>query len=340
MSALPLNAGRRLKVMEQKAAASRLGSGLSRWAPWYGRRGILVFPVFGIANKLCACGDAECKQPGKHPRTRHGFKDATTDVQQIRDWWRQWPDSNIGVPTGKASGRLVLDIDPRNGGNTSWQRIAQRYGSFPATAEQITGGGGRHFFFRDPGVPVPKDLAPGIDVKSDGGYVILAPSNHLSGREYRWVGKDGPKALLHPAAVSDWMLELFAERREQKKTAVKNEAGEKFRQGQRSDSLASLAGSMRRRGMGLASIEAALIEENQSRCEPPLSDKEVHQIAASISRYPAADPTIVKNPQFYVYTESGFAEQIADGFRGVARYCALHGCWYLFDGTRWVKDQD
>ena len=61
------------------------------------------YPVFPIAPR------------GKHPLTKHGFKDATIDADTIRKWWQRWPDANIGIPTGDASGLYVVDADTPEG---------------------------------------------------------------------------------------------------------------------------------------------------------------------------------------------------------------------------------
>lgn len=76
----------------------------------YARRGLRVFPVFEIEDDgRCACGRDCGRDAGKHPRTRHGFKDATTNSVQITAWWSRWPNANIGVATGE--GIVVLDVD-------------------------------------------------------------------------------------------------------------------------------------------------------------------------------------------------------------------------------------
>ncbi len=228
-----------------------------------------------------------CSHPGKHPRTAHGFKDASEEERQITEWWEEWPDANIGVPTGAVSGFLVLDIDPRNGGDASWEALVQKHGTPPATAEQATGGGGRHFVFHDPGVSVPKELAPGIDVKSAGGYIIVAPSIHLSGQLARWDGIDGERALLNVATTPPWLLAEFAAARNHKKQKPKNGKERQWPSGERNNQLTSIAGTMRRAGMSREAIEAALVEENLHRCDPPLPGGEVRRIAGSVARYPA-----------------------------------------------------
>ena len=112
-------------------------------ALWYAERGFSVFPVHCVRNRVCSCDQPDCAHPGKHPRTTHGFRDATTDPTCITDWWTRWPDANIGIPTGAASGLLAIDIDPRNGGDESWEALLLEHGQPPDTAEQLTGGGGR-----------------------------------------------------------------------------------------------------------------------------------------------------------------------------------------------------
>lgn len=280
--------GRRPTVPDHDRVASNAEPSILTAALWYVAHGFPVFPVHSTRDGHCSCGRHDCEHPGKHPRTKHGFKDATSDRDQVSRWWTRWPDANIGIPTGKTSGLLVVDIDPRNGGDESWESLVSKGGSLPATAEQITGGGGRHIVFRDPGVPVPKELAPGIDIKSSGGYIIVAPSLHPSGQCYEWDGIEGPRALLDPAPVPAWLLECFGGRLQEKGKAASS-AAEKFQAGERNNELASLAGTMRRRGMQQESIEAALVEENRLRCEPPLDAAEVHRIAESVARYDPAE---------------------------------------------------
>ena len=110
------------------------------------------------------------------------------------------------MPTGAATKTLVVDCDPPNGGPRNRDELVERFGYVPNTAEQTTGGGGRHFVFQFSGGAVPKGLAPGVDLKADGGYIVLAPSLHPSGRRYKWDGIDGVKALLKPGNPPAWLV--------------------------------------------------------------------------------------------------------------------------------------
>ncbi len=83
---------------------------LLRAALSYADRGLRVFPIFEVdAEGRCACGKDCGRDAGKHPRTPHGFKDATTDTAQITAWWSRWPKANIGIATG--DGIAVVDVD-------------------------------------------------------------------------------------------------------------------------------------------------------------------------------------------------------------------------------------
>ena len=259
---------------------------MGKAARWYVRHGFPVFPLHTAVGGRCSCENVECgKSAGKHPRTPRGFHDATKDLARIEAWWKQWPDANIGIPTGAASGLLVLDVDPRNGGTESLDYLILKHGRLPDTAEQITGGGGHHFVFKHPGVPVPKELCPGIDLKGDGGYILVAPSSHASGNEYQWDGIEGAKSLLSLAGVPPWLLELIAERRNGARAESRRAEGGKWREGERNNRLTSIAGTMRRRGMTREAIEAGLLTENTGRCDPPLPGLEVRRIAGSVASY-------------------------------------------------------
>ena len=175
----------------------------------YARWGWRVFPLHTPRGSGCSCGASTCGNAGKHPRTRHGFRDATTDEATIAAWWAEWPDANVGIATGPESGLLVVDIDPRNGGDDSFDELVHRIGALPETPEVLTGGGGRHLFFRWPdGVESlrAKPIGSGIDIKGAGGYVVAAPSLHASGRVYGWEASsrpgDVPLADVPPALLA------------------------------------------------------------------------------------------------------------------------------------------
>jgi hypothetical protein len=262
-------------------------------ALWYARHGWLVFAAHTPTANGCSCVKKKsCDDIAKHPRwdrelLPHGVKNATTDEATIRMWWKQWPQANVGICTGRQSGIFVLDVDPD--GFATLQRLQEEHGLLPETVEAITGRGGSHLLFAHPGEPMEiknsvKELGPGLDVRGDGGYVIAAPSLHVSGQHYAWKDGHSPKEL-EPAQAPDWLIPLIIKH---KRRQEREAPGERIPKGARNKTLFKNACAMRRRGLSCDAILAALRIENAQRCDPPLPEDDLEKIAASASTY---DPT-------------------------------------------------
>ncbi len=170
-----------------------------------------VFPLHSAKGGRCSCERPDCGNVGKHPRTEHGFHDASRSPDVIQAWWRRWPDANIGIATGRVSGLLVLDVDPRNGGDDRLEDIVAQHGPLPFTVESLTGGGGYHYLFAYPPELPPEQeigcgkLLPGIDIKADGGYIVAPPSVHGSGKPYAWEASSRPGEV-PLAAPPPWLI--------------------------------------------------------------------------------------------------------------------------------------
>lgn len=162
----------------------------------YAGRGWRVFPCHSIRDGACSCG-RECASPGKHPRTKNGVKDATTDSNQIIKWWTRWPDANIGIATG--NGLTVIDVDGTKG-LAELGAIIRLNGPLPMTLAAETGNG-LHLYFAANGLR--NKAQKNVHVRGDGGYVIAPPSNHKSGKQYRWLN-------VQPLAqLPEWFKELL-----------------------------------------------------------------------------------------------------------------------------------
>lgn len=153
----------------------------------YAAKGYFVFP---------------CKPRSKKPATKHGFKDATTDEEQIRKWWNKNPEYNIGLPTGTDSGTIVLDID-----DLEAEAILQERGWNSTKTVTATTGRGLHRYYRIPyGIPIPaRTIAPKVDVKAEGGYIIAPPSVHPNGKVYEWLPGYSPNEV-EIADAPVWLL--------------------------------------------------------------------------------------------------------------------------------------
>jgi hypothetical protein len=216
---------------------------------------------------------------GKRPYTVHGFHDATTDEATIRGWWSEHPDAGIATPTGPDW--FVLDVDQRD----ALAALVAEHGPLPVTVEAVTPRPGRHIYLLGEVTNRTGGLPDGLDVRGTGGYIVLPPSPHENGvYEWRTALDEAPIA---PAPA--WLLELL-------RTSRNGDGGAPvdgdIQAPLRNTTLASMAGTMRRRGFHEAAIVAALGVTNRDRCTPPLSDAEVRQVARSVARYPAGEAVI------------------------------------------------
>lgn len=194
----------------------------------YLRHGWRVFPVWPIRGGRCTCGNPSCSSPGKHPigpLAPRGFRDATTDPARVAAWWDRVPDANIGIATGRESGLVVLDVDPRHGGDDTLEALQATHGKLPETLEVITGSKGRHLYFKYPaGVSHMKNtagaLGAGLDTRADGGYVVAPPSSHTSGCDYWWEVSGDPEDSA-PAELPGWLLALLNPVAERERPALR-----------------------------------------------------------------------------------------------------------------------
>ena len=146
----------------------------------------------------------------KRPVTRwREFQHRLATEQEIDAWYQRWPTANVAVVTGEISGVVVLDIDPRHGGSDSLAQWEAEHGPLPLSVEARSGGGGRHIYFRHPGDIVHNrvGIAPGIDLRGDGGCIVAPPSIHSSGNAYAWVSGQEP-GQVNLAEMPAWMLQL------------------------------------------------------------------------------------------------------------------------------------
>jgi hypothetical protein len=215
---------------------------------------------------------------GKKPLTGDGgFRNASLDTDQISKWWTEHPDAQIGVPTGHINSLIVLDIDGPEG--AAW--LAKK--AMPATCEVETSPGHRQYWFRLPegrnarcsaGV-----LAPEVDVRAEGGYVIAPPSiHHESGKPYRFLG------AIPRANAPEWLFESNRQPNGQRPTAgelIIHEGEGRHREALR------LAGGLRARGANATAILAALEIFSNQHCRPPLEPSWMEKTANYINTKPA-----------------------------------------------------
>lgn len=170
--------------------------------------GWAVIPIWWIRDDgACACGQPGCRNAGKHPITAlapSGLGDASSDPDVVRSWWDAYPRANVAVAC-EASRLVVLDVDPRNGGDETLEFVERSVCDLPYTLTASTGGGGRHLFYAATvGLRARGRVGRGVDVKHRG-YVLLPPSNHASGGVYAWITEG-----VQPQPLTPETLELVS----------------------------------------------------------------------------------------------------------------------------------
>lgn len=232
----------------------------------YAEMGLAVFPL--VAQ-------------GKEPATKHGLKDATTDPVKVREMFSDRPFSNIGMACGSASGGIIvvdIDVDDETGkdGNDSLREWEQEHGPLPDTLMTLTGRGGNHYIYHTSGATRSRIACKeGIDIRADGGYIVLPPSIHPIGTQYEW---EHDLADYQIAEANDTVIDLMNEGVE---VGKEFKVPEEIPSGERNGTLYKLACSMQARGNSDQAILAAVKAENDTRCIPPLDDEEVGRIVSS-----------------------------------------------------------
>lgn len=143
---------------------------------------------------------------GKKPITQHGVMNATTEKEKISKWWSRVPDANIAVACGHVSGFFVLDVDVADG--KQGLETLESLNINIKTLTSRTGSGGMHLFYkmpRDESIVIKNrtNFLPGLDVRSNNGYVVIPPSVHPSGNKYEWIRK------VNPVKAPDKLIELI-----------------------------------------------------------------------------------------------------------------------------------
>ena len=322
-------------------------------------RGWCVFPAAEprADGSGCSCTrGADCADPGKHPRIKGWREEATTDEEKIRRWWAKWPQAGVAIATGAASGLVVLDVDPRNGGDESLRNLEAKHGDLPPTPQSLTGGGGAHYLFSHPGREIrnmvgDKDgkggVAPGLDIRGDGGLIIAPGSRHISGGQYVWEVSAHPEDV-PVAPMPAWLLDTM--------TAAPSGNGARPRvdtaavlagvpEGQRDDALFRLASKLRRADVPRDTAEELVIAA-AGNCDPPFpAEDALAKVENAYTRYApstnGSQPKSATEPSpTFPRTDAGNAELFAHLYRDRLRYDHQRGCWLLWDGWRWQPDPD
>jgi putative DNA primase/helicase len=270
------------KVAKTTAAAPRTKEKLLGKATRLMQYGFSLLPL-----KMPVAGDA---RSGKVPACKNGVKDATTDPKKFKKLVESLPKFNLGIATGEASDIVVIDIDPRNGGDKTFAAIEDELGALPKTVTVKTGGGGIHLYFESPkGGLRSAVIGEGVDFLAEGKYVVVPPSLHGSGRQYFWAKDSSPRSVRIATLPQAWRNFIANPVRKAASPKTGPEQNTAIPEGNRNNELTRIAGQMRRAGLTEPDILDVLSAANNRRCNPPLEQAEVDEIARNVAKYPAGN---------------------------------------------------
>lgn len=186
---------------------------------WVTRHQWAIFPCHSVKQTtggqwVCTCKKgAACTEPGKHPLWNqddlpHGHNSASSDPDQIRTWARRWPWANWARRPGPNEFVLDIDAKPDKDGRP-W--LAEHRALIPATLTARRGDGQHLHLVAPPGTPLPQNaskIAPGVDIRTHSGYIMIPPSRHVSGMTYGWEPGTGPEDRAPALATWDLLLEV------------------------------------------------------------------------------------------------------------------------------------
>lgn len=252
---------------------------MKQWASSYAQMGLRVHPL-----------------NGKIPLWKGWPDKATNDLGTVAVVWDAQPAANIGVVTGRYGERylLVIDGDKPHGNNAadgtatiaSWQMI---HGAFPETSTAQTAHGGIHYYFWvDSPYRNKTGLYPGVDIRCENGFVGVPP-NMMDGLQYQWLKAPWDTPI---APANSAVLAFLDPAKEITSPAARGSYSgpysmpESVGEGQRTTEMIKLVGSLQSKGLSDAAIRAAVHEENESRCNPPLSNEELEStVFPSLGRW-------------------------------------------------------
>jgi hypothetical protein len=253
----------------------------------YQKMGLSIFPVGTDKVPLVSWKEFQTRQP---------------TAEEIMAWWKNFPEANPAVVTGKISGIVVVDIDAKH--NRTPEDLG---GEIPPTAVSRTGGGGWHIFFKYPHQHIKNTggqiFGAGIDIRGDGGYAILPPSSHASGGTYSWEKPFERGAI---AEMPDWLLQKIVNAKPDNKPASRDDIFAGVSEGMRNDSAAHFTGHFLRKlhENEWNTIGWAALKGWNSSNNPPLEEKELRTVFESIATKEHAKITHPSEPKEAIQTKN------------------------------------
>jgi len=310
-------------------------------------RGLAVVPIPAAGYRYTRRDGSVSTTTGKGP-TVGGWQTERLSLSKVEGLLRSYGDqaAGVGVVSGKLSGNLVvLDFDG-DGWQAPFEHVLHSWPELGGSPCVKTGSGKRHLWLRCPDLPSDftsqkftlPSLSAAVELRGNRCQALVAPSLHPSGGHYEWLTDldEGTLAEVRFSDLHSWLCEWAGvpadDRGDGHKRAEPVE--ETIPEGRRNSDLASLAGTMRWRGMSESEMLAALLVANTERCRPPLPEDEVRGIAASVATYKPVAGSLPQEAEA-LQKDYGHAATLSAHFLGRYRWATHLGTWMEWTGQVW-----
>ena len=272
----------------------------------------------------------------KVPLLDEWTRKASTSEKTIRKWFKEFKDCNWGISTGFESGVFVVDIDPKHGGDKSWAELTAN-SKLPKTLEVITGTRGLHYYFKYPTntVVTNSPLGKGIDIRGEGGNIVIPPSTHPNGTTYTWAkGRTPDKASIAKAPA--WLLKRI------KDTSISefpSLIGTKIDRGSRNNTIFHQALLLARQGALYPFTLTAMMTWVKETKEFDMSPKEIEATVESAYVFYEKERVKKKSLNDVELSDVGNARLILSDHADIIKYAVGLG-FHAWDGKRWAYDEE
>lgn len=251
-------------------------------------KGYYMFPTYANDKKPCVSSwGTEC----------------TNDVDELQQVFAEHPELNLAIVTGRKSGLFVIDVDTKNGhkGIETLTQLEKELGSLPNTYTVKTPNGGYHYYFNYPSnllldkLQNKVNIADGLDIRADGGYVLTAPSV-LNGKEYKVINdvkcNDIPIEWINYIYSTNYVIDNTRVKKKRDGSSIIIPLRKEFQlpdvieDGSRNDTLLRYACHLLGKGIDLENISKEVETINNERCVHPLRPDEIENtIMKSVGKY-------------------------------------------------------
>lgn len=271
----------------------------------------------------------------KVPLLDEWTRKASTSEVTIKKWGSKYKDCNWGIATGVESGVFVVDIDPKNGGDKTWTSMMDG-NKVPKTPEVVTGTRGAHIYFKYPTSIVVSNssIGKGVDIRGEGGNIVIPPSIHPNGHTYMWVKGRTPNIKIANAPA--WLLKRI---KEATASDFPSLIGTKIDRGSRNNTIYHQSLLLARQGALFEFTLSAMRTWVKETKEFDMREAEIKATVESAYKYYDTETDKKRSVEAVELSDVGNTKRLLAESGCVIKYAINFG-YHTWDGARWFYDKE